>query len=719
MTQQPSRGHGVTRGPRLDILPRMKADDLRRLAEQVPSELRDRPIWVACDRTPRERTSGRRVSSKIPLWTGGNADTTNPATWLSFADAAAFALADDRVATLGICLEGQKLVVLDLDHVLTYDEHTDSYECAAAAKAFLKRLPPSYVEVSPGRDGLHVVFQGSVPSGWRKQARDAFGPGMHLECYSAGRYVTMTGDSLAGPTLAWLQIEDPPAVLREILEVDEDSYGDSARDPVDAETVYAALKAIDASLPYEDWIAVGMALHRLLGPDEGLRAWDDWSASAPDSYDGELLPHWRSFSREADRSRRPGFGTLARLADSHSGSPEWRPRPPMLLEPVATEKAAKAAEAIPLYMSGDQLRAWVGSAEFLVANVLPKSGLFQLFGAPGSGKSLIALSLAVAVAAEDETWMGHEVNQHGPVAVLVGEDLVGVAARFEAECQIRGLKASEVPVVFSTKPTQLLDAAQMQTHGQAIIDKLGSVPVLVIVDTYATNYGAGSEDSTEDASIAMANAAALQREFGCLLGFCHHSSKGNASTGRGSSVFLAALDAEFMVAQRQTAPSLASAQDAFSTGEEPSAPRPTGTVVTVTPKKAKNWQRVPAWSAEITAVPVGLLKTGDIEWAAVASYAPTPPVGEEAIELFSEHDQAHLQVVLEYIADQTAKSNLVTASQLFSKFGELVGWPGRTAFRSWLQSCIDMKFVKSIGKTRSRRLELTKEGRAWLASKIL
>ena len=79
----------------------------------------------------------------------------------------------------------------------------------------------------------------------------------------------------------------------------------------------------------------------------------------------------------------------------------------------------------------------------------------------------------------------------------------------------------------------------------------------------------------------------------------------------------------------------------------------------------------------------------------------------------------HLQVVLEYIADQTARGNFITASQLFSKFGELVGWPGRTAFRSWLQSCIDMKFVKSIGKTRSRRLELTAEGRDWIASKIL
>jgi hypothetical protein len=708
----------LSKGPRLDILPRMRAEDLRRLASRVPEELRSRSIWVCCDRTPRERRSGRRVSSKIPLSTHGNADTTDSSTWMTFADACAFALADDRVATLGICVHEQQLVVLDLDHVLTYDAETNSYECNAKARALLDRLPDTYVEVSPGRDGLHVVFAGDVPTEWRKQLRDAFGDGAHLECYQDGRYVTMTGDSIGIDSIAWLRSDDAPIALRELLhrEPVEHSTRDGAEE-VEESLVIAALRAIDASLPYEDWIAVGMALHRLLGDSDGFAVWDTWSATAPDAYDGELVSHWRSFSRDADRAHRPGFGTLARLADKHSG-PDWRPRPPMLIDVFDAEAAGFEAPkaSVPeakLYMRGAELREWVGGAEFMVANLLPKSGLFQMFGEPGAGKSLVALSLAFAVATGESSWMGHEVAHHGAVAVLVGEDLVGVAARFIAECKLRKVEPDDVPIVFSTKPTQLLDAEAVQAHGQAIVDQLGAAPAMVLIDTYATNYGAGSEDSTEDASTAMTNAAALQRELHCLLGFVHHSSKGNKGTGRGSSVFLAALDAEFRVTQHQGQPT---AEDAFGMVEPDPFTR-TQSIVRVQPMKTKNWQRQGAFEAEIVALPIGQLSNGDDELAASLIYTPEPDAGPSDMDLLPIGEQRRAEKILAWIADQEDR---VSVNAVAEHFSLLVGWPGKSAVRSLVKQCCgELRVLTAVGNTKSRRLELSEKGSNWLMRRVL
>lgn len=731
MTAEKSNGPDPQRkGPRLDILPRMKADDLRRLATNVPEELRSKRIWVCCDRSPRERRSGRRVSSKIPLSVHGNADTTDSSTWMTFADACAFALADDRVATLGICVHEQQLVVLDLDHVLSYDAKSNSYECNEAARKLLDRLPSTYAEVSPGRDGLHVVFAGGVPVEWRKQLRDAFGEGAHLECYQDGRYVTMTGDTLGVQGIAHLQSEDPPAALRELLQREERQREyDGEPEQIAEEWVIAALHAIDASLPYEEWVAVGMALHRLLGDQEGLLAWDAWSATAPDSYDGELHSHWRSFSRDADRASRPGFGTLARLADKHSG-PEWRPRPPMLIDRfdasnagfeavVATSASATEAPAEgqpPLYMSGSDLRQWVGGAEFMVANVLPRTGLFQFFGAPGAGKSLVALSLAFAVAMRETTWMGHEVSHHGPVAVLVGEDLVGVAARFVAECRLRELDPADVPIVFSTKPTSLLDPVAVQQHGQAIIDQLGERPAMVLVDTYATNYGAGSEDSTEDASTAMANSAALQRELRCLLGFVHHSSKGNKGTGRGSSVFLAALDAEFQVTQHQ---GKQTAADAFGMAEPEPFTR-TCSIVRVLPMKTKNWQKQSAFEAEIVALPIGELSSGREELAASLVWSPGEDVGPSDMALLPDQTQRRIEKVVTWVADQVRDGERVSIGAVVDHFALMVGWPGKAGLRSLIkQCCAELAVLTAVGNTKSRRLEVSEKGFNWLSSRVL
>jgi hypothetical protein len=81
----------------------------------------------------------------------------------------------------------------------------------------------------------------------------------------------------------------------------------------DRELAELALQKLDPDLPYQDWIAVGMALHAKEPVDNGpgFRAWDAWSSSGI-TYPGTqtLERHWASFHS----GKGIGFGTLIALA---------------------------------------------------------------------------------------------------------------------------------------------------------------------------------------------------------------------------------------------------------------------------------------------------------------------------------------------------------------------------------------------------------------------
>jgi hypothetical protein len=169
---------------------RATAGALHLLRDNVPGELIALVRWVCWDGSLRD--DGRLDKTPINALTGGNAQTNNRSTWGSFGQACALAMRDDRVGGLGLVLTDSEYWALDLDHVI--DRATG--EVAPAARTFLTRLAPTYTERSPSGDGLHVIYRGRRPAALTAtKAKDAFGPGKHLEVFggSSGRYLTMTG----------------------------------------------------------------------------------------------------------------------------------------------------------------------------------------------------------------------------------------------------------------------------------------------------------------------------------------------------------------------------------------------------------------------------------------------------------------------------------------------------------------------------------------------
>lgn len=87
----------------------------------------------------------------------------------------------------------------------------------------------------------------------------------------------------------------------------------------DIELAAKALAHLDPDMPYDEWIAVGMALFDL-DPSGGLALWDSWSSGGSKYKPGLCAGKWRSFHK--------GLITRGRLfwmADN--SAPGWRPAP--------------------------------------------------------------------------------------------------------------------------------------------------------------------------------------------------------------------------------------------------------------------------------------------------------------------------------------------------------------------------------------------------------
>src|SRR5438128_2132423 len=104
---------------------------------KMPAELRSRARWVAWELTRRD---GGKVTKRPVQLDGRPASTTDHRTWTSYARL------QGRKRRGWVLGEG--IGCIDLDHCLVDGRPT------AAAQRFLNSLPDTYIEVSPGGDGL-------------------------------------------------------------------------------------------------------------------------------------------------------------------------------------------------------------------------------------------------------------------------------------------------------------------------------------------------------------------------------------------------------------------------------------------------------------------------------------------------------------------------------------------------------------------------------------
>jgi putative DNA primase/helicase len=147
--------------------------------DTIPATLRHLPQWVCWRLVEREGKP-----TKVPFTPAGTpASVSDPNTWTDF-ETALEAYRRGRFDGIGFVLTADAGVVcVDIDHAKNGTDWTpEAMEMVGALN--------SYTEVSPSGQGLHIWCYGHLPAGRRRKNG--------VEMYDSGRFITVTGNHLAG-----------------------------------------------------------------------------------------------------------------------------------------------------------------------------------------------------------------------------------------------------------------------------------------------------------------------------------------------------------------------------------------------------------------------------------------------------------------------------------------------------------------------------------------
>lgn len=580
---------------------------------QCPPALRELPGWLVWREEGNPKRPGK--PRKVPYYaTGGRrhhqqGGVEDRARLVTF-DAALQAAVRTGASGVGLALMPEfGVVALDFDRCVDPQGHVED--------AVERLVTGTYAEVSPSGTGVRAFMLGELGN---HKSVSGEGEAWGFETFSSKGFVTFTGNVLE--TTYLLACEETLAPLSpEVRALAHQRFGSSAQptpereDPLmsyapalglSREQLEECLGALDADLPHDQWLHVGMALHHETD-GEGFDLWDAWS-SAGSKYPGpeQLAARWQSFGREGGRP------VTARLLLKLAGEAGVRLSDAASASDVAAQSETAPStvdESKPSRFEVVQAAAFSTGPEprWLVRDLLPQAELAVLYGEPGSGKSFAMLDLALAVA-RGEPWRGLRVHQ-GPVVYVAAEGGGGFRRRLRAYAQHHGIDLASVPLYVVHAAPNLLQKADAVELIRAIRASVpGGQCDLVVLDTLAQVTPGGNENSGEDVGRALAHCKALHLALGALVALVHHAGKDASKGARGWSGLRGAADVELEVARTAA-----------------------GRLLRVT--KQKDGDDRGAWGFDLQVLPVGVDDEGEAITSCVAVPAELPvvqPVGGRA-----------------------------------------------------------------------------------------
>lgn len=175
------------------------------------------------------------------------------------------------------------------------------------------------------------------------------------------------------------------------------------------------------------------------------------------------------------------------------------------------------------------------SRQYLVKGLLSCGDVACIFGAPGTGKSLLAPFLGYAVA------QGREVfgmrTKPGGVFYVAAEDVSGMRGRVRALRLAHG-DADQFLLVGGVSDLLLAGSPDLAALVAAVREQR---PALIILDTLAMAFPGLEENSAEGMGRVIAVARRLTK-WGAAVVLIHHDTKAEGATPRGHSLLNGALD---------------------------------------------------------------------------------------------------------------------------------------------------------------------------------
>jgi hypothetical protein len=172
---------------------------------------------------------------------------------------------------------------------------------------------------------------------------------------------------------------------------------------------------------------------------------------------------------------------------------------------------------------------------WLVDGILPAGGLTLIYGATKSGKTFVALDMALCIAS-GTSWHGHPTEQR-PTAYVMGEGQSWLKERIAA-WKLTNQLDGRTGARFTVDPVSIMETRDVDEIAAGLEP---IAPGAVMLDTLNRTMGRGNENAQEDMTAYVAGCDRIRRATGANVVVVHHTGWDDGRE-RGSSVLRSAAD---------------------------------------------------------------------------------------------------------------------------------------------------------------------------------
>ena len=187
--------------------------------------------------------------------------------------------------------------------------------------------------------------------------------------------------------------------------------------------------------------------------------------------------------------------------------------------PTGPSVSLRHKKPIDFIVTGEQLlNMKQNELQYLVKDLLPKTGVVALVGSSDTGKSTLLRQLAISIAYNDSDFVGFPIQaKHNKVIYVSTEDDTYAMAYLISRQRSKDRPAEDLQGLYF-----IFDTAELITKLDSVL-KLDPVDC-VIIDTFTDLYK-GDMIITNKIRSYINDFADLSKKFDCLLIFLHHTGK--------------------------------------------------------------------------------------------------------------------------------------------------------------------------------------------------
>jgi hypothetical protein len=299
------------------------------------------------------------------------------------------------------------------------------------------------------------------------------------------------------------------------------------------------LNYCDANCDYQLWRSLIWAVSSL-NWNEGPRILEYWSQESENHWTYDRQHQTENELNQLISSYDPKRGITIGTLIAHAKRNGWAPASPfdpvLIVEPPVTMESHTSNRGYKIYSREDLRR--LPKQQWLVHGVLPLQGAAAIFGAPGTGKSFLALDLAVRISEGIDQWFGIGVKQRDVVYMAL-EGGGGIRKRIDAW---------EIENSREVKNLQLIIGEFNLNNSEHVSGFLKDmIPILdkgwvTFIDTLNQASPGSDENNSVDMGLLLAAAKRIANESGGVVVLIHHSGKTSSKGLRGHSSMNAAMD---------------------------------------------------------------------------------------------------------------------------------------------------------------------------------